>query len=240
MVLGVAVIEILKWKGGAKRGTWEFAPTLDLRLHSGKVHFSRFSPIRIGETMSKPDSLRERGNALEDKFFADLDVQLLEELKAKQEREDTLAEFSRITCIKDESVLNSVIKLGITSQSIAALRVFPLVAVAWADGIVEEAEREKVMDLASIHLGNSDAPSYKLLRSWLEKRPTEDVMDAWLTYAKGLVEALSDQDAESLKKSLLTEVKEVASASGGLLGWGSISKGEHLTMNKIESALTKE
>lgn len=189
--------------------------------------------------MSKADSLRDRGNALEDKFFADLDSQLLEELKAKQDRDSTLAEFSRVTCIKDESVLNSVIKLGISSQSIAALRVFPLVAVAWADGVVEESEREKVMELASRHLGNADCPSYKLLRSWIDKKPTEDVMAAWLTYAKGLVDALSPEDAASLKESLVEEVKEVASSSGGVLGWGSISKGEHVTMNQIVSALTK-
>lgn len=189
--------------------------------------------------MSKADSLRDRGNALEDKFFADLDSQLLEELKAKQDRDSTLAEFSRVTCIKDESVLNSVIKLGISSQSIAALRVFPLIAVAWADGVVEESEREKIMEMASRHLGNADCPSYKLLRTWLEKKPSEEVQDAWLTYAKGLVEALSPEDAASLKQSLVEEVREVASASGGLLGWGSISKGEHVAMNKIISALTR-
>ncbi|MFN7842342.1 MAG: hypothetical protein ACK5N9_11540, partial [Pirellula sp.] len=89
------------------------------------------------------------------------------------------------------------------------------------------------------HLGNADCPSYKLLRSWLEKKPTEDVTAAWLTYAKGLVEALSPEDAASLKESLVEEVKEVASSSGGVLGWGSISKGEHVTMNQIVSALTK-
>jgi hypothetical protein len=226
-------------KGVLKRIQGEIDPSLDLQQHSANLHFSRFPQIRIGETMSKADSLRERGNALEDKFFADLDSQLLEELKAKQDRDSTLAEFSRVTCIKDESVLNSVIKLGISSQSIAALRVFPLVAVAWADGVVEESEREKVMELSSRHLGNADGPSYKLLRSWLEKKPTEDVMVAWLTYAKGLVEALSADDARSLKESLVDEVKEVASSSGGVLGWGSISKGEHITMNQIISALTK-
>jgi len=227
------------WKGVSKEIQIELIPYLDLRPHSANLHFSPFLQIRIGETMSKADSLRDRGNALEDKFFAELDSQLLEELKAKQDRENTLAEFSRVTCIKDESVLNSVIKLGISSQSIAALRVFPLVAVAWADGIVEESEREKIMDLASRHLGKADCPSYKLLRSWLEKKPTQEIMTAWLTYAGGLVEALSPSDANSLKESLVQEVKEVASASGGLLGWGSISKGEHETMNKIIAALSK-
>lgn len=189
--------------------------------------------------MSKADSLRDRGNALEDKFFADLDSQLLEELKAKQERETTLAEFARVTGIKDDGVLGAVSKLGISAQSIAALRVFPLVAVAWADGVIEESEREKVMELAARHLGNSDTPSYKLLRSWLEKKPTEDIMEAWLTYAKGLVDALSTDDATNLKTALVNEVKEVASASGGLLGFGSISKGEHVAMNQIVAALTK-
>jgi hypothetical protein len=189
--------------------------------------------------MSNADSLRERVNALEDKFFADLDAQLLAELRSNQERENTVAEFSRITGVTDENVLKSVIKLGVSAESIAALRVFPLVAVAWADGMLEDSERETVMDLASNHIGKTDSPSYKLLRNWLETKPSSEVMSAWTTYAKGIVAAMSEPDAVAFKDSLLGEINAVASANGGILGWGSISKGEHAVMNEITAALTR-
>jgi hypothetical protein len=189
--------------------------------------------------MSNADSLRQRVNALEDKFFADLDAQLLEELKAKQSAEGMAAEMARVTGIKDAAVLQSLSKLGVSPQSLAALRVFPLVALAWADGLVEENERTTIMDLASSHLGNTDTPSFELLRTWLTTKPSHEQTDTWASYAKALVGAMSDADAETLKRSLLDEVKTVAQASGGLMGWASISKGEHTVLNEITQALTK-
>lgn len=88
--------------------------------------------------MSNQDSLHDRGSALENQFFAELDAKLLAELKSRQEQDNAIAEFSRISGIKDTKILEAVHKLGVTTQAFSAMRVFPLVAVAWGDGVLED------------------------------------------------------------------------------------------------------
>lgn len=188
--------------------------------------------------MSNIDSLHERGSALENQFFANLDAKLLAELKSRQDLDNEVVEFSRISGIKDTKILAAVHNLGVTPQAFSALRVFPLVAVAWGDGTLEEAERSTINTLAATHFPKQ-CPSGQLLEKWLETKPTSDMFDAWETYAKALVAALPEHDANELKKALIKEIHTVATSSGGLLGWAAISQGEHKVMQRIESALTR-
>lgn len=189
--------------------------------------------------MSNGDSWQERGDALENGFFAKLDAELLAELKAKTAAQNDIAEISRVSGIKDERVLAAMQQLGVSGSTVAAMRLFPLVAVAWADGILEKAEQEKIEEFVAKQSISKDSPAMGLLHSWLANKPQQGALEAWETYAKGLIGQLQDSDAELLRDTLVGEIKEVAQASGGLLGWGSISKGEHSIMNRIEAALTK-
>jgi len=189
--------------------------------------------------MSNSDSLHERGNALENHFFANLDAKLLEELKVKQEHDSLVTEFARISGIKDSSVLQAIINLGVTTQTFSALRVFPLVAVAWADGTLDESERTTVNTIASTHFLLKQCPAKKLLEKWLEEKPSTSMFEAWETYAKALVASLSAHDADELKKAIISEIQTVASSSGGLLGWSAVSSGESKVLKRIEAALTR-
>ena len=189
--------------------------------------------------MSNGDSWLQRAEALENGFFAKLDAALLAELRVKADAENNIAEISRVSGIKDEKVLASIQQLGVAPASFAALRLFPLVAVAWADGMLEKVEREKVEEFVAKQAIDKDSPAMALLQSWLANKPQEGALEAWATYAKGLVAALSDSEANLLRDTLVNEIKEVAQSAGGLLGWGAISKGEHEVMNTVEAALTK-
>ena len=136
--------------------------------------------------MSNSDSLHERGSALENQFFAELDAKLLEELKSRQDQENAVSEFARITGIKDTKILEAVHKLGVSPQAFSALRVFPLVAVAWGDGVLEEAERSTINTLAAAHF-DLKGPAGKLLTNWLETKPSSEMFTTWEAYAKGLM-----------------------------------------------------
>ncbi len=188
--------------------------------------------------MSNSDSLHDRGSALENQFFAALDAKLLEELKTSQDAENAIAEFSRISGIKDTAVLKAVHQLGVTPQAFAAMRVFPLVAVAWSDGVLEAAERSTIHSLTSAHFPKQ-SPAGQLLERWLTTMPSSEAISTWESYAKALVAALPASEAEVLKKALINEINTVASSSGGLLGWAAVSQGESKTMKRIEAALTK-
>ena len=189
--------------------------------------------------MSSTDPLNERGSALENQFFSQLDNKLLDELRIKEDHANFIGEFSRISGIKDEKILEAILKIGVTPQSFTALRVFPLVAVAWADGVLEEAEKSTINTLAATQSLTKQSPAGQLLEKWLEKKPSSEMFDAWETYAKALVAALPAHDADELKKALVKEIHTVASSSGGLLGWAAISSGEHKALNRIEAALTR-
>ncbi|XZE45425.1 hypothetical protein SH467x_000668 [Pirellulaceae bacterium SH467] len=189
--------------------------------------------------MSNGDSLRERGSALENQFFSSLDAKLLEELKADVEAELAINHLGRISGIQDQNVLGALTKLGVSPATFAALRVFPLVAVAWADGRLEKAERELIEENVSKHAIEEGSAAMQLLDQWLAKKPGSELLGVWESYAKSLVASLDQEEADLLKATLVEEIQQVASASGGLLGWASISKGEHEVMNRIVAALTK-
>lgn len=233
-VLGSGKIQIVCCgTGGA--GVLRLSPPGYPLIHDR--YFSLIAHFRIGETMSNHDSLHDRGNALENQFFADLDAKLLAELKTRQEHEHAVAEFSRLSGIQDTKILDAVHKLGVTPQTFSALRVFPLVAVAWGDGTLEEAERATINMLASTHIP-MHSPASQMLDKWLQSKPTSEMFDAWESYARALVAALPAHDAMELKKTLVKEIQTVATSSGGLLGWAAVSQGEHKVMQRIEAALT--
>jgi uncharacterized tellurite resistance protein B-like protein len=189
--------------------------------------------------MSHQDSLHDRGNALENQFFANLDAQLLEELKVKQDHDSILEEFARISGTKDTVILEAIYKLGVSPQSFTALRVFPLVAVAWADGTLDDAERLTIHTLASTHFLLKQSPAGQLLEMWLDKKPASELFEAWETYAKSLVASLPAHEADELKKALVNEIHTVATSSGGLLGWSAVSSGENKALKRIEAAMTR-
>src|ERR1041384_7483850 len=121
--------------------------------------------------MPSHEGLHERGKALEDEFFRREDKRLigrLQELKAAEANREALAKASGIT--KPE-VLDTLVKLGIRAETLAALSVVPLVEVAWADGTLDARERQAVLEHA-VHAGiTRGSTAYGLLEAWLERRP---------------------------------------------------------------------
>ena len=62
-----------------------------------------------------------------------------------------------------------------------------------------------------------------MLRSWLTKRPSADLLDAWCHYSKSLSASLNGETRKVLQKEVLNLVETVARSAGGVLGFGSIS-----------------
>ncbi len=189
--------------------------------------------------MSGEDILHQRGAALESQFFAAVDAKLMADLQAEIKKTDEAKTLARLSGINDPAVLHSLVEAGVSPSTFPALRLFPLVAVAWADGLLEKSERETVLAAADKHSVGLDSPSGGILAAWLEKEPGPELFTAWEAFAKALVSKLSASDAQSVRDSILKEVNDVAKASGGLLGWGAISKGESEVVNRIERALTR-
>lgn len=185
------------------------------------------------------ESFSERADALENAFFAEVDAKLLEKLRSNFEKDQTVEELAALCGITDKHALESLVEAGVNPRTLTALHLFPLIAVAWADNAIQSEEREKVMEAASKQGLTRESPAGQLLQSWLSKKPSDHVFVAWESYAKALIGSLDADSAESVRRCMEGELKGVAQASGGVLGWAAVSKGESTVMDRVIAALKK-
>jgi hypothetical protein len=180
--------------------------------------------------------LGDRRKKLEEEFFARHNQQLLQQLRAStaQEKREALAAASGIT---DATVLEQLAAIDLTSETVAALALVPLIEVAWADGRLDEKERSALLAAAAQSGLSKGSASYQLLEEWLEERPSPQILAAWKAYVADLSRTLDDQAKEALKRDLLGRARMVAEVAGGFLGLGNrISSAEQAMLTQLEQA----
>lgn len=186
--------------------------------------------------MSK-EILAERGKGLEEEFFRKREREVLERLRAKKAREESLAALAEVCGFNDQSVLGRLVDLGIEAETLASLSLAPLLAVAWADGRIEESEREAILSVAVERGVHQGTPARELLESWLEGGFSRAMADAWHDYIRALCEELAPDERAALKSELVDRARDVAEAAGGFLGLGSkISREEQQVLDRLAAA----
>lgn len=186
--------------------------------------------------MSNIDALQNRVRSLENAFFTEQDLQLLAGLKEKLDREAAVAAFRESTGIQNTAVLDALINLGVSPAAVAALRAYPLIAVAWADGSTTADEIATVRTIAARHF-KPDSAAGELVDRWLATPPAAGMLETWESCLTAMFHEMPASEATALKTKLIEEINEVATASGGMLGWGAISQSEKQTMQRIKAAL---
>lgn len=182
------------------------------------------------------DQLHDRGRALEDSFFHDVDQKLLDELRHSLEAEKTRLALQAITGIENETALNKLVEAGISPASLTAFSIVPLVFVAWADGQVQSNERDAVLK-AAVEAGmEPDSTGYKLISAWLKSKPEEQLLDAWKSYIGALKETLDHASYIHLKSNIMDRTRQVAASAGGFLKMGAISLSESKKIEELEAA----
>jgi len=178
-----------------------------------------------------------RTKELEERFFSEQDKKLLEALReqaASKERKKALAEASGIA---DEDLLDRLDELDVHGETLAALSLVPLIAVAWADGAVDAKERGAVLAAAEQRGIEPQHPGHALLERWLQEKPDAGLLDVWKGYVAGLAPSLSQSARDALKTDLLGRARAVAEAAGGLLGLGNkVSRSEQAVLDSLEKA----
>lgn len=175
---------------------------------------------------------------LEDEFFRKQDEELLRALREEVESKEKRKALAKTLGISDDALLDRLQELNVSTETLAAISLIPLVAVAWADGSIDVKERRAVMAAAEQEGLEKDHPGYQLLERWLEQKPGPRLLEVWKHYVSALRESLGDAPRASLKKNVLGRARAVAEAAGGLLGIGSkISKSEQAVLDDLEEAL---
>jgi len=178
--------------------------------------------------------IRDRGEVMEDLFFAQSDRQLLDALRKEFEKTAARKKLETETGIHDVETLDALLEKGVTPESLEAVRLIPLVAVAWADWVLEDAEKEAILKAAEAHGIHQGTPSYQLLETWLKHKPKPELLESWKAYVQALVQTLEPAALNQLKTNVLERAKGVAEAAGGFLGIGNkISESEEAVLEDL-------
>jgi len=187
--------------------------------------------------MPKPPINADARN-LEDAFFAQENAKLLDEMRKKAELQERRAALREVIEGADEALLDHLLALGVNAETVLAMTLLPLARVAWADGAIDAREREAIVRAAQTRGLHPGTPSYDLLAAWLDHKPSESVVAAWMKYIEGVWPSLTAHERVELRERLLGLARGVAEAAGGFLGLGSkISLAERAVLNEIEAAL---
>lgn len=182
------------------------------------------------------DPFDERRKSLEEAFFKERDQQLLAKLRGEMAAFEERQKIAHASGIVDEKVLMDLVKAGVGAESLLAMRVVPMVEVAWCDGSVESAERAAVLNAAAslgIHPGSA---AHDVLDRWLQERPDDRVVTAWKEYVKALTKLLPTDTASDIRNHMVDRCTRVATAAGGFLGLTTISQHERAKINEFASA----
>jgi len=182
------------------------------------------------------DSLHKRGKNLEDAFFRDVDDVLMQKLRDGLQETEDVANLAAVTGINDHTVLKKLAAQNIRPELLICLGLIPLVAVAWADGVVQPSERDAILKAAHDNGIESGSPGGKLLDSWLKTKPGHEVVEAWKGYVGALKATIDTTAFNQTKTSVMQRAHKIATAAGGLLGMNTISASEQKVIDELQKA----
>ncbi len=172
--------------------------------------------------------------ALEKAFYTKENARLLEQLREKKQR----TALREVVQIEDDAFLDRLIELGINSEAVLALKLVPLLAVAWADGILDNRERDAIIKAAEEKGVSPETSGHQLLETWLSRRPDRELFESWKRYVRSIWETFTDEERRQMRKTTLDWALAVAESSGGFLGLISkVSPAERAVIKELENVL---
>lgn len=181
-------------------------------------------------------TFKERGQALEDLFFSKQDEQLIQQYRAKQEALAEKEALKAASGIHDDAVLDALIAISVTAESLAAVSLFPLIAVAWADRKMADEEIRAILKAADEAGIAVDSESHRMIEAWLIEPPSDQVANAWKSFVGELSANLDAESKAALKAEVLGRARRVAQAADGFLGLFAVSAAEEAKLAELELA----
>jgi hypothetical protein len=155
--------------------------------------------------------------ALEEAFFRDVDEMIVRRLRSEAESEDA-HKLLQSTGLHDPTLIEELTKLGVTAEGLVAMRLVPLVMIAWARDGVDPKERSVVMAEAYRFGVVEGSVAGVLLEHWLTHKPPLAIYDAWRRYMESELATMSLVAKAKLIALMESQMQAVANASGGVLG----------------------
>jgi hypothetical protein len=187
--------------------------------------------------MPEQDGITHDIRSREDEYFRRKDRELVERLKREAVINKERQELEAQSGIHDPALLQELQALGFTPETVSLLPLVPIVQVAWAEGIVTDAERALIVQFARERGIATDSPADQQLAGWLESRPSDEVFARATRLIRAIIDNPATDRADLRIDDLIHHCEEIAAASGGVMGFRRISAEERALLGQIESAL---
>jgi hypothetical protein len=175
---------------------------------------------------------------LEETFFAKENAALLERLKAEAQQKQKLQAMREVVPNADDALLERLIKIGLKPETVLAMVLVPLAAVAWADGEIDARERAALVKAAEERGVKPGSAARQLLDTWLDRQPGRDLLETWKRYVKALYAGIEEKERHAVHAAMMDLARGVARSAGGFLGLGSkVSAAEKAVLDDLDKAL---
>ena len=190
--------------------------------------------------MTDKDAFKERGRALEDEYFHRKERELIARMRERAAAESARTQLGQATGVADAEILQGLQDLGYTTDTITLLHLVPLVQMAWAEGHVTMRERDLIIEAARARGIESGSPADRQLQGWLAARPSEELFTTTLRAIAAMMQSRPEDERKAGENDLLSYLTSIATASGGVLGWGAVSDEERAVLARVTQALHKD
>jgi hypothetical protein len=175
----------------------------------------------------------------EDEYFRRQEQELIEKLKQRGRDEATRRQLAERTGLADEELLRDLMALGYTPETVMLLHLVPLVQMAWAEGSVSDRERDLIVEAARARGIEAGSAADAQLAAWLTTRPSQALFDQTLRAIRTILEAGTSDARDASQRDLLAHLTTIASASGGILGFGKVSPEEQEVLSRVTAEIQR-
>ena len=188
----------------------------------------------------RDDSIQGRAKQAEEDYFRRKEQELVAKLKERTERESRRKGLAEAIGVSDDAILAAIEEMGFSRDVVVVLHLFPLVAVAWADGELADAERAKIVEAARAWGIAPGTPADARLEQWLRERPDAATTDRALRLIRDVLAFRTLDKGDDYRANILGMCEAVAGAAGGFLGLGSkMSPAERVVIERIAGELVQ-
>ena len=179
------------------------------------------------------DDVRKR----EEDYFRRRDRELIEKMRQEAAAAGARKELEDASGIRDPETLKSLEELGFTPRTLPLLPLIPVLQVAWAEGGISAAEREMIVNLARTRGIAAGSDADEQLEAWLDTRPPVETFQKARRLIGAMLGTPEGAEMQVSADDLMKQCEQIAQASGGLFGFGSVSAQEQTALKQIAAAL---
>jgi hypothetical protein len=178
--------------------------------------------------------LGDRRRANEEEYIHRHDQALIESARQRRRQQTDRQRLADLINCDTPETLQALESLGYTPDTVVLLDVVPLLYVAVVDAAISPRERARIIDAARTYGIQPGTPADERLSAWLTLPPSDDFLEHSLHVLGDILCAQPRETRAARQGRLLQTSRDIASISGGVLGFGTVSMEEQEILELIE------